>query len=349
MMHLATAANEAYAPGLQAMVVSALHSLSLSEKVIFHILDGGLTSASREQLQTLCKKNHQCCKVAFYHIDQQKFQHWRLGPNRSLMTYARLLLGSLVKAEKVIYLDADLIVLGDLYELWNAPMQGMVLLGCCGLETSKLGDDSPWQLLPGEEKLPYLNGGLLIFDLNQWRLQKMEEQAMALLSNRMMFYRFHDQTVLNYLLRHQVGVLPLIWNWQRKIATSEEASSIKIIHFITSRKPWFFWSGDIRSKLWRSFYQTYIGSTVNFFLSKRGSYSLLYGIFENQIRRYSWLRAAYVRYLIIACALRKPGLLLETAKIRKHYYTRGLGGELGSGEFEKNKPLLRILLKRMKC
>lgn len=337
MIHLVTGADDAYAPGLFVTVASSLAALPATEKVTFHILDGGLTARSIGKLRTLCLENHADCLLVFHEINQHNFQNWRPGPHGSMMTYARLLLGSLIKANKVIYLDSDMLVLGDLNELWKIPMHGMMALGCNDGRIPKLGDDSPLPLSREEEGLPYINAGLIVLDLDQWRLQKMEEQVLALMSKDAVVYNWWDQTILNYLLRHQIGIIPIYWNWQDRTLPVHEAASVKVIHY-KSKKPWFWWSGDIRFRIWRSFYRKLIGSPLRLFLTNHSCGGFFYGIFETQIRRHPLLRKIYVHLLVMASALRKS----SSAQATIAFYTQGLGGSSGDVEFAKKQPVLKI-------
>lgn len=348
MIHLATATDDAYAPGLCITMVSALRSLSLSEEVVFHVIDGGLKPDSIQNIKDLSGKHHPRCKIIFHKINKQIFDGWQPGPNNSMMAYARLLLGSIIDAGKVIYLDADTLILSDLSKLWNTPMNGMVVLASRGGENATLKDDCPWSLPPGEENLPYFNSGIIVFDLNQWRIQGKEMQAVQLLSGAPTVYRFHDQTILNYMLRHQVGLLSMTWNWQERITSEKQASSVKIIHFITQKKPWFWWSGDLRFRLWRSFYATFIGSPLKLFMVGGALSGFLFGNFEIQIRRHPWMRAIYVRFLIISCIFKKSESSAKAAFLKRHYYTQGLGGKMGDAELKRNQALLKTLIQRMK-
>ena len=345
MIHLVTSADEAYAPGLLITVISTLRSLSASEEVTFHILNGGLALDSIKQLRLLSAKTHQRSSLIFHQIREENFLLWKPRPKGPIMAYARLLLGSLVEASKIIYLDSDVIVLGDLVELWNTPMNGNVMMACRGGESATLRDDAPWSLLPGEEEFPYFNSGVILLDLDAWRTQKIEEQVIELVAESAVVYRFYDQTILNYLLRYQTGILPMTWNWQGRITTIDQATSINIIHFIMPKKPWFWWCGDLRFNLWRSLYTNSIGSPLKLFLKNNAFSGLFFGNFEIVIRRYPWLRAIYVRLLIILSAWKKNNV---TSQITKHYYTEGLGGRSGDVEFKKNQPALNILQRRMK-
>lgn len=346
MIHLVTAADEAYAPGLLVTVASALHGLSEVEEVTLHILDGGLMSASVQKVKSLAAAMHQRSVILFHHVNQEGFKGWRPGPHGSMMTYARLLLGSIIDADKVIYLDVDMLVIGNLQEVWETPMNGMMALGCYDGRISKLGDDSPLPLSTEEKECRYVNAGFLLLDLQQWRAEKMEEQALSLVNNESVVYRWWDQTMLNYLLRYRLGFLPHVWNWQERTISVSDAALVKLIHF-KAQKPWFLWSGDLRFRLWRSFYQKFIGSTLMLFLRTRQYQGLLYGIFETSVRRHRIVHYFYSCFLEGISFFQHEQSALDKLQEKKEYYTKGLGGKKGMAEFQKKQPALKKLLQRM--
>lgn len=348
MIHLVSAADESYAPGLCVTVASSLVFLSPAKSVTFHILNGGLAATTLEHLQALCKSSHPRCLLVFHDINPQAFQGWQPGPNNSMMAYARLLLGSLLQASKMIYLDADMIVLSDLVELWTTPMNGKIILAARGGEHAILSGDCPWKLSSEEKILPYINSGVMIIDLDQWRLRSIEQEIKELVHRSRMNLACYDQTILNYLLRHDIGLLPMSWNWQGRLLSEAQAASAKIIHFITPKKPWFWWSDDDRFCLWRAFYNLYFGSPFQLFIQQKAWRGLFYGVFETTLRRYPLLRWCYIQFLSLTLiTLAKMRRDVRSIQITWDYYTKGLGGKRGDEEFKNSRSVLPTLLRRL--
>lgn len=346
MLHFVSLADEAFVPGLCVTIVSSLLYLPKTESVTFHILSGNLTLATREQLEQLAHQHHKKCDLIFHEIRHNDFKDWKPGPNNSMMTYARLLLGSLLPTvSKVLYIDSDIIVLSNLMELWNMPMNGKMILAARGGANAILSGDCPWNLTEEEKLLPYINAGIIVIDLDQWRAHSVEKQIKKIVCSDMNF-TCYDQTILNYLLRHQIGLFSMDWNWQGRIFSEEEAETIHVIHFITPKKPWFWWSGDPRFTLWRTFYKKYLGSPLQLFAKQKAWSGLFYGLFETMMRRHQLLRWCYVSLLKLQLATRKSDPSKNSLKTIYDYYTTGLGGERGQEEFQNSRSVLSALLRR---
>jgi len=346
MIHLVSLADEAFVPGLSLTMISSLLFLPKTESVTFHILSGLLTKASIDYLEKISSRYHSKCELVFHHISPDDFKGWKPGPNNSMMTYARLLLGSLLPTtSKVLYIDSDMIVLSNLMELWEMPMHGKMILAARGGAEATLSGDCPWELTPQEKQLPYINAGIMVMDLDQWRARLIEQEVKNIVCSEMIF-TCYDQTILNYLLRYDISLFPMEWNWQGRIFSTKEASSIKLIHFITPKKPWFWWSDDPRFQLWRAFYKKYLGSPLQLFFKQKAWSGLCYGLFESVIRDCDFLRWFYIVFLKFLLVLKKKHPEKAPLKVIYDYYTTGLGGKKGKEEFQNSRSVFSTLRRR---
>ena len=122
-VHLVAASDDNYAMPLAAMVRSVLDNLAPGYHLHVHVVDGGITEENKARLRASWS-------------DQPATVHWRdasgLLPDvmvsgyMSAAAYLRLLIPELLPAEidRAIYLDSDLIVLGNIGELWDMPFDG---------------------------------------------------------------------------------------------------------------------------------------------------------------------------------------------------------------------------------
>jgi lipopolysaccharide biosynthesis glycosyltransferase len=127
MIHLVLGTNENYADGMLVTVASALSSLNREAKITIHLLDGGISKKTFQKLDGICRTLHPSCFLDIIKIQEQSFHGFTPGPDNSLITYARLLMGTLLNGiDKVIYIDVDFLVLKDLKELWEKDRQGKI-------------------------------------------------------------------------------------------------------------------------------------------------------------------------------------------------------------------------------
>ena len=90
-------------------------------------------------------------------------------------TYTRLWLGEFFPqtVDRVLYLDADIVVVGSIAPLWNVDLGG-ALMGAVDIP----GSDRGVTRLGMRAEDGYFNAGVLVIDLKQWRATRAEETVL---------------------------------------------------------------------------------------------------------------------------------------------------------------------------
>ncbi|ONK15803.1 glycosyltransferase family 8 protein [Streptomyces sp. MP131-18] len=164
-------------------------------------------------------------------------------------TFGRLALARLLPADvtRVVYLDADLLILGDLSELSRHDLAGATLAA-----VREASDPFCWSLnglehvfdLGLDPAAPYFNAGILVMDLPAFRATGVEERCLAYLARHRPARM--DQDALNAVCRGRIGELPVKWNVEKYFFTSEERrlryrallAQARILHYVGHKKPW---------------------------------------------------------------------------------------------------------------
>lgn len=183
----------------------------------------------------------------------------------TLDIYTRLWVAHFFPAEvdRVLYLDADLVVLGSIAPLWNFDLAG-ALMGAVDIPGSQRGVS----LLGMQAEDGYFNSGVLLIDLAQWRATRAQEEVLAYIreSPKLIDY---DQDALNACFHHRTRRLDFRWNVIRPffqepptlpLERSELAKICReahIIHFNGGLKPWSYFSDHPR----RDEYHKYLHMT----------------------------------------------------------------------------------------
>lgn len=160
----------------------------------------------------------------------------------TLPTYFRLRIGSLLPdIDRALYLDCDTIVRGSLRELWELDLQDKTI---AAVEDKAFSDHK--KLSCGEK---YFNAGVILLDLKKWRERDYENKAFSLDRSFLDVVRFHDQDILNHILKNEVLYVEDRWNFMvhifedtslKSVCTDIEMPDPVIVHFTTDRKPWLF-------------------------------------------------------------------------------------------------------------
>lgn len=163
--------------------------------------------------------------------------------------YLRLLLPDLVDADldRLLYLDVDVHVCGDLSPLWELPLPGDVPLAAVrDAYTPTIGAQGG---VPGAgdehgPQSPYFNSGVLLMHLPAWRRQDVSGRSLDYLTRHAGGLRFPDQDALNLAAYGRWLRLPHRWNHMRSYdlqhadGTPVDGTDARIMHFAGERKPW---------------------------------------------------------------------------------------------------------------
>ena len=183
-------------------------------------------------------------------------------------TYLRLALPELLpETDRILYMDADILVRESLRQLWETPMQKMALAAVKG--AVNLSDKwewnsrrEYWHLLEGERG-NYINAGVTLLHLEEIRRRGLKNTWDAL-ARQKLYYQ--DQDILNITCKGAIHYLPLKYNRlaympeeeyhrfvEEGLCTQEEyrqaMESPAIIHY-AGDKPWKRYDTNLGSLWW---------------------------------------------------------------------------------------------------
>ncbi|MEM7132759.1 MAG: glycosyltransferase family 8 protein [Chloroflexota bacterium] len=247
------------------LTINFLHGNS-DYSLVIYVLDMGLSEENRRKIKRCCQSTEDCSnriKLSFIPINLQQLQPERF--ENDLYTpavMAKLIVPQVIPGEhtKVIYLDADLLILGDISDLWEIDLEGFPLGACRDSETYYYdGFRTRQYILRQTYNTPltyrlarqrkYFNAGVLVFnDIKSLSDENFSEQLLMLVAEKA--GKFHDQDALNIYFEDRVKYLPLEWNFadmhtidgQHRM-TSDYLDTIhgrhpSIIHYAWRPKPW---------------------------------------------------------------------------------------------------------------
>ena len=148
---------------------------------------------------------------------------------------------------RVLYLDGDIVITGEIASLWNTDLEG-ALLGAVDIPGSQAGV-TRHGLRPEDG---YFNAGVLVIDLSQWRATKAMDEALEYVSTYPDRVHDVDQDALNACFHARRKRLDYKWNviWPffREPPTVELPYSeietirreVRIVHFNGASKPWSY-------------------------------------------------------------------------------------------------------------
>lgn len=178
----------------------------------------------------------------------------------SIDNYTRLWMAEFFPASvgKILYLDSDMIVTGDIGGLWHAEL-GDAVLGAVTIPGS-----TRCAVFGIPEAYGYFNSGVLLVDLAKWRREDIFARLIDYLGAHSDKIVDADQDVLNACLYDRRAALPYIYNaispfffdYHPMGMSDDEIAAVqaaaRIIHFNGASKPWsYLCRHPRRSDYWR--------------------------------------------------------------------------------------------------
>lgn len=243
VISLACAANGSYMLPLAVMLESLKQNLRPGLRPELYLIHAGIPRSSLEAISAIVETH----SIAL--SEQQLAQAPRSCRFPREASAPLLLPGLLPDAlEKVLFLDADMLVLRDAGELWETPLDRNVLAAVqdaavprCSAPRGVKG----WQELGIPPEAPYFNCGMLLIHLGRWRERDVTRRARRYLETTRGPVDFLHQEALNAVLWNDWKPLHARWNLLASLAgrphdpaASDAWRQPGIVHFAGRMKPW---------------------------------------------------------------------------------------------------------------
>ncbi len=213
VIHIVYASDDGFCRHMAASMQSVIFCHG-KDPLHFHVLSDGISGESRRKLRSMAEGAGK--GISFYPLDgfndelQRRTGGFDTGKFRAT-TLARLMLGSVLPSDvrRVLYLDADTVVLRSLRGLFRLPLRGDAA-AMAPEPTIYPAVRRIVGLLPEE---PYFNAGVILADLSLWRKEGLEEAFFSWYREKGGRLPFNDQDILNHVLRGRVRCLPQQYNF----------------------------------------------------------------------------------------------------------------------------------------
>lgn len=236
------AIDDWYIPFFAVALQSLMDNASKDYNYLIKVLH---TNIQKEHQKQIKKYESENVNIEFvdlsYYIEKVKDKLYTRD-YYSNTTYFRLFLPELYpQYDKVLYLDSDIIVLGDISELYNTDMETNLVAAAPDdiIQYNKVFQDYA-ELVVGVAKYQhYFNAGVLLMNLDELRKFKFQEKFLYLLE-KVKFSIAQDQDYLNRLCKGRVTLVSHDWDVMPYVNTETKPEEIKLIHYNFAYKPWNF-------------------------------------------------------------------------------------------------------------
>ena len=257
-----------YAPYYGVMMTSLFLNNKESKFDIHLLTDSTWKEIETKRFESLVAKYNSTFHV--YVVDEKQLEKFPLRGHLTLPTYYNLCASSLLpeSIHRIIYMDGDMIVNGDILPLWELDLKEYV---CAQVLGGSYCDKSIYDRLGYDEKYGYYNNGVVLYDFDKLRKMDFSNKAMQYITDNPEKVTWLDQDTMNALLYDKTLRLPFRYNFQTVALTKrywkyydekfrlyvlEESKSPVVVHYAGNVKPWTlqYW-GLPYGNMWNKYYR----------------------------------------------------------------------------------------------
>ncbi len=229
-MHIAFNVNDAYFRQAAVAIISVLEN-NKNKNFTFYIFTDAYEQESAGKLKLIAEKYN--IKLCIYAIDMNILAGFHIKVKRfSRVTYLRLIMPKILKdINYFLYMDADMVCLGDLWQLNDIDFKGKAFAAVSDLPEAveyrtkflKLKNDK------------YFNDGMMFVNVHNWNRLQITEKAFTFKGADPKRFLGQSQDILNLVMDGDIIFL------DKKFNVMQESTDVKdcvIYHFFGRFKPW---------------------------------------------------------------------------------------------------------------
>lgn len=285
------ASNNRFVPYLSVAIQSLKETKHKENQYDLVVLHSDVEQQNQQSIEQMGDQNFH---IRFFSVkDYVKDISFQIHHHLSQETFYRYFIPEIFQEQdKVLYLDADLIIKEDIAKLYNQEIEGYLIgairdiesVGNCKMDKEYLRYLKEQVEL--KNPMDYFQAGVLLFNLKEFRSQV---QIKELISRTLKYrWRMLDQDVLNWKCQGKIKFLDMKWNvlmnWNycgksRMDIIKQAPNSFyqdylisrktpAVIHYAGAWKPWQMPRCDYAEEFWKTarrspFYETILYENVH--------------------------------------------------------------------------------------
>ena len=232
-----------YAQFMGVAICSIFENKKEGYAIDIYVLDGGIKKYNKNKLKIL--EDRYNFKINYIKIDTNLFKDFHLTSHFTQATYYRIMAPKLLPyLKKILYLDCDITILGDIYELYNINIDDYFFAAVEEYVTDRQEELG----MPINTK--YFNAGVMLINLEKWRDFNITKKVIDYITDNSEKLRYVDQDALNATMWREWLNINFRYNyttltWEKyPLSFNDVGNKILIIHY-TGLKPWNYSSTNI--------------------------------------------------------------------------------------------------------
>lgn len=247
------AIDDGYIPFLAVALESLIEN---SSKQYYYSIKILYTNIKEENKKKINKYKRENVNIEFvdlnYYIEKVKDKLYTRDYYTNT-TYFRLFIANLYpQYNKAIYLDSDIVVLGDIAELYNQDIGDNLIAAAPDdvIQTIKVFQEYAEKVVGVADYRNYFNAGILLMNLDEFRRFDFQNKFLYLLET-IKFTVAQDQDYLNRLCKGKVKIIDKGWDKMPICNDDFDEKNLKIIHYNLADKPWHYDNIRYKDYFWK--------------------------------------------------------------------------------------------------
>lgn len=220
MISIALASNNNYAVLMGVLIKSIIVNHRTNEAITFYILNDHISTTNQSNINSLIEDPSKFY-VVWKDADQVFPADVKFPMDDSAFpftAYLRLFAPYIVPktVKKLIYFDVDMVVKGEVADLWNTDMQGYTMAAVLDVGKTagcKWGGIPNYEALGIDAKAPYFNSGMMLIDCEKWIAGDIPNQVFTAMREHIAHVNYADQYGLNVVFSGKWLQVDPLWNW----------------------------------------------------------------------------------------------------------------------------------------
>lgn len=245
-IEIVTACDDNYVQHLGVMLCSLLENTVHRKKINVWVIDAAISQENKTILSDFINNRYQI-SITYLKVNEELYGEFQVSYHFTHAIYYRISIPEIIpfNINKVIYLDSDIILKQDIYNLWLIDLKDFFVGAIESLNVDK-------KHLTGiiETDLAYFNSGVLVINIRKWREHNVSQKVIDFISKYQEKIIWWDQDSLNAILCNSWLSLPLKWNLQsnffdintskcmRSLELKDAITQPAVIHYTGRHKPW---------------------------------------------------------------------------------------------------------------
>lgn len=204
-MHIVFCVNDAYVPYICVTIKSIAENNRL-QPINIHVLIDFISAVSRSKLNEVINENVSLsCHI--YLVDDAPLRNLETN-NWPIYAWYRILIPGMLPSDikKVLYLDADTLVVADLNGLFEMDMTNKAIASVVEDNTF---NQRYYERLGYDKSKHYICSGVLLMNLKYWREHHLAEKMIEWAQINAERLKLPDQDTINYICQDTKILLPL--------------------------------------------------------------------------------------------------------------------------------------------